>query len=145
MYNYSEIRDYIKSKSICFIYKINSKNEFKFISNADGKKDAKDKIYKAKDYSDKNFFIVIKLTFHSNENTIMKASLDIYKFNNDVLKNMGNTSPYHNMSGSVWFSKSFLEKYNWNSKYLDTIVKKVINGKVELSLLGKTNYEVEFK
>ena len=58
---------------------------------------------------------------------------------------MGNTSPYHNMSGSVWFSKSFLEKYNWNSKYLDTIVKKVINGKVELSLLGKTNYEVEFK
>ena len=113
--------------------------------NAEGKKNAKDELYKMKNYNDKIFYIIIKLTFHNNESLTMKASLDIYKFDNEILKNMGNVDPYHNMSGSVWFSKKFLEKYNWNNRYLDTIVKKVITGKVELSLVGTTKYEVDFK
>ena len=144
MYNYIDIRDNIKLNPICFIYKINKK-EFKLIINTNGKKDAKDKIYKTKDYNEDYYYIIIKLTFHTNDMLYLKASLDIYKFNNNIFKNMGNTSPYHNMSGPVWFSKKFLEKYNWNNKYLDNIVKKVINGKVELSLIGTTKYEIEFK
>ena len=58
MYDYKDIRDNIKLNPICFVYKINKK-EFKLIINTDGKKDAKDKIYKTKDYNEEYFYIII--------------------------------------------------------------------------------------
>jgi hypothetical protein len=139
----SDIKEKIKLNPVVYVYKI-EKKEFKLIFNTDSKKEAKEQIYKMKDY--KCVFAIIKLTFHNDDKLYLKASLDFYKLNNkNVLENLGNTEPYSNMSGPVWFSKKFLEKYNWNNKYLDNIVKKVIGGKVELSLIGKTYYEVEFK
>lgn len=150
MYEYNDIRIKLKSEPLCFIYKINSKNEFKLLSKANSKREAKDIL--RNNNTDKFFFIIIKLTFHrgSGEDNFlqpgkMKANLYTYKFIDNVLTNVADVKPYMYMNGPVWFSKGFLEKNNWKNSYLDNIIKKVINRKVELNLISATLYEVNVK
>ena len=101
---------------------------------------------------DKYFFIIIKLTFHRGpeynkflQPGKIKATLYTYKYIDNILTNIADIKPYSYMSGPIWFSKEFLEKYNWKSNYLDNIIKKVVNRKVELNLISATQYEVNVK
>ena len=148
MYDYNDIRTNIKSNPICFVFKINKNKEFDLIIKSDSKSEAK-KILKKKASEEDVFYLIIKLTFHKGTGWLqggsLKAGISAYKFNDDKLTNLGNTKPYSKMVGPVWFGKEFLEKNNWNNKYLDVIVKKLVNGKVQLSLISEKNYEVYFK
>jgi hypothetical protein len=149
MYDYTDIRANIKSNPICFVFKINKNKEFDLIIKSDGKSEAKKILKKKESYKENIFYLIIKLTFHKGTGWLqggpLKAGVSVYKFNDDKLTNLGNTKPYSKMVGPVWFSKEFLEKNNWNNKYLDIIVKKLVNGKVQLSLISEKNYEVYFK
>ena len=149
MYDYTDIRANIKSNPICFVFKINKNKEFDLIIKSDGKSEAKKILKKKESYKENIFYLIIKLTFHKGTGWLqggpLKAGVSVYKFNDDKLTNLGNTKPYSKMAGPVWFSKEFLEKNNWNHKYLDIIVKKLVNGKVQLSLISEKNYEVYFK
>jgi hypothetical protein len=149
MYDYTDIRANIKSNPICFVFKINKNKEFDLIIKSDGKSEAKKILKKKESYKENIFYLIIKLTFHKGTGWLqggsLKAGVSAYKFNDDKLTNLGNSKPYSKMVGPVWFSKDFLEKNNWNNKYLDIIVKKLVNGKVQLSLISEKNYEVYFK
>ena len=149
MYDYTDIRANIKSNPICFVFKINKNKEFDLIIKSDGKSEAKKILKKKESYKENIFYLIIKLTFHKGTGWLqggsLKAGVSAYKFNDDKLTNLGNSKPYSKMVGPVWFSKEFLEKNNWNNKYLDIIVKKLVNGKVQLSLISEKNYEVYFK
>jgi len=149
MYEYNNIRNTIKANPVCFVYKINQKKEFDLIIKSNKKSDAKNQLKKKFKQSDNSFYLIIKLSFHKGTGFLqggpLKAAVSVYKFKDDKLSNQGNNKPYSKIAGPVWFGKEFLEKYNWNNKYLDTIVKKLVNGKVELSLIANTSYEVYFK
>jgi hypothetical protein len=156
MYIYNNIRDELKSNPVCFIYKINQNNDFVLINKANSKRESKEILKNVSINKDKYFFIIIKLTFHRGPNDSsskmsflqpgkVKANLYTYKFINNVLTNIADIKPYSYMSGPIWFSKAFLEKYNWSYKYLDNIIKKVIDQKVKLSLISATLYEVNIK
>jgi hypothetical protein len=149
MYNYNEIRNTIKANPICFVYKVNPKKEFELIIKSNKKSDAKKQLKKKYKETDDSFYLIIKLSFHKGTGFLqggpLKAAVSVYKFKDGKLSNQGNNKVYSSMGGPVWFGKEFLEKYNWNAKYLDTIIKKVINGKVKLCLIANTSYEVYFK
>ena len=142
MHDYNEIRKELKSKPRTYIFTY----EGKYLFNSDDKKDTKSKLKK---YDEGQVFFFIKLSFHTGikwlQGGTLKTDVSVFKLKDGRLENQGNNKPYSRMSGPVWFSKTFLEKYGWNNNYFDKIIKKLVSDKLHLSLISATTYEVSVK
>lgn len=148
MYNLSDVKKNIKSKPRCFVYKVSKNNNFKLVSETDGKNNATNFI-KANYNDDKYFFIVAKIVFHTASKIGQAGPIaihfDLYKFINNKLVNLkyeDKDYDLHRMKGAVWFSLKFIEKKGWSNKYIEKIISKLLNS--NMVLMHSTLYHVEF-
>ena len=153
MYKLTEIKEQIKKKPICYVYKISSPTDFKLVFKTDGKNESKQKIkekYGNKQLNETDYFIIVKITFHTGtkfyQGGPIAANFDAYTFINKKLINIKKTDIKNfmliqkNIIGIVWFDKTFIEKKGWTNNYLDNIIQKLIKGKTKLDI--RTVYHI---
>jgi len=148
MFKYEDIRDELKKyKYIIYIIK-NNKYELvlKFVGT---KNELVKKIGKKYKNIGDSYFICFKFGFHTGTKPLQGGPLSVtistFIFVNDELKN-GFTydKKFKQASGKVWFQRKFLERNGWSDKYLETMITKLITGKVILMPLVVNMYNVEF-
>lgn len=153
MFNLTDIKEQLRLKPICFVYRIKSPSDFELVFKTFGKNDSKKKI-KEKYGNKKNngdYFIISKITFHTgtkfSQGGPIALNLDVYVFDENKLVNVMKVphdrfKNLEKIKGVVWFDKVFLEKKGWDYKYIDNIIKKLIKGNFQL--VQRTIYHVKF-
>jgi hypothetical protein len=150
MFDFEDVKQDIKSKPFCFVYQVKDINNFKLIAETTGKNESREIIKNANNHN--GFFIVAKITFHTGKRFgqagPIAVNLDVYKFVDNKLMNIGrddidnNYPEINRIKGIVWFDKYFIEKKGWSRKYIDNIIKKLLNSNIKL--MQKMLYKIYF-
>ncbi len=156
MFELAEIKEQIKKKNVCWVWKVSGPTDYKLILKTNGKNEAYKQIktkYTELEKLDPNvYFIIGKITFHSGEKFGQAGpiafNLNVVAFSDGKLFNViksSNQKYTHlkKLKGVIWFDKTYLEKNGWSNNYLDNIIKKLIKGNI--NIMQRMIYHVKFK
>lgn len=156
MFELAEIKEQIKAKNICWVWKVSSQTDYKLILSTDGKnlayKQIKAKYTEPEKLEPNVYFLIGKITFHSGKKFGQAGpiafNLNVVTFSNGKLFNVIKSSDpkyshLKNLKGVIWFDKTYLEKNGWSDNYLDNIIKKLIKGNI--NVMQRMVYHVKFK
>jgi hypothetical protein len=151
MHKYEDIRDELK-KSKYIIYYVEN-NKYKQLLKFNGlKNDLISKLENKYNKSTNNnfYFICLKFGFHTGEKLLQGGPLSItintfIFINNELKSGFTYDKKYRQIHGKVWFQRKFIEKFGWKDLYLENIVNKLINGKVNLAPLSINMYNICFE
>lgn len=134
----SSISDYIKYQGKYLCYQLTPTNRIKLILTNNKLKPIINKLNE--EYPKyKGSFIIVKMVIDkSNKKSVISAEIKLYVNNNgsyidfDEIEDDDLFNKYEPLSRMfnliVYFSDSFLIKYGWSYKYINDILKKIING-----------------
>jgi hypothetical protein len=122
-----------------YFYEINKlTKKYKLIYKSNSKTEGKNFIKNTQD----NFYMLLKIKNRNNGE--VDVITVIYNFNENNKLKRETENNYLDMVGKINFSKKYLEKNKWTDKYLDNIVKKLVNKEVVIFKLGGNKYNVDF-
>lgn len=150
-FNYNDIRSELKQKPRHLLFEIKPDKKFQLIKTGNTKTEVKNFLKTYKKINDKNFYMLLSLSFHSGSKSSQGGPLmimvKIYRLIDGKIKNIireNKKYPENEMTGAIWFGKKFLEKKGWKDEYIENIIEKLIHKKTKIIVFGKSIYEIDF-